>query len=377
MDDVVTQQILDNLAKFKQNPNGVPHFAYPAGAQSRVSDSISGSPGFDFRRWTLGGWGLGFSGGRDDTEGFTMQPVTDPYKLTLMRCLFQRAACGINSADCADCDKQFNRFYFGTVEPPKTDQLAPSGGAALWWSGQTVKLVDGKIPTSTSELEFEPTEPNHEIVQAIEDDYGNVNYWSYDGVKTVLTDQRQIEALLATDKLRPLYQRDTLANWTQRTGRITPACLRGGWVRCGDPDGIRDSTCCDTGEYCGTQIWVPVNAKDQLAILTLLVLEVARHEPASPPAAETEPQRIELTIANSRETASKATRDSGFSLFGLSPFSTPADSESADKGLQTNWKNVGRKSPKIPKSVEFNALTPTSNAVESILNERTREALVR
>jgi len=368
VDDVITQQVLDNLAKFKQNPNSIPHFAYPAGAQSSVRDSVGATPATNFSRWTLLGWGSGFGFGLDDSEGFTMQPVTDPYKLDLMRCLYQQAVCN-TSAECPDCEKRYNKFYFGTEEAPQVIKRTPRGHRVYWWSGERIKETANS--KTLDDLELSGTK-SIEYLAAIRNEFGEDEFYTCDGVKCVLKDEDEIAALLALNKLRPVYVDDSLAQFSQRTGRITPACLSCGWVRCGDPDGIKNSRCCATGEYCGVEIWVPANCRDQLSILTLLVLEIARHDPAViAPESKPEQHELLLTFANlpgmTTETGSAGEDDPSQTK---STFILPHQQE-------RDWRNVRPRGIEKQAPMLVNPLSGNSNAVESILNERARETLVR
>jgi len=57
------------------------------------------------------------SGSRTNQAAWTLAPVTDPRKLELMRCAYQRviSQCGLGyeSVACPDCRKRFNKFYTG------------------------------------------------------------------------------------------------------------------------------------------------------------------------------------------------------------------------------------------------------------------------
>ncbi len=378
VDDVITQQVLDNLAKFKQNPNAIPHFAYPAGAQSTVRDSVSASPAFDFTRSTLRNWGSGFGMGRDDSEGFTMQPVTDPYKLNLMRCLYQQAVCS-TSPGCSDCVKRYNNFYFGTEEAPQVAQTNASGQRVYWWSGQTIYLTgeDESLPSTPEQFQFNPPKESPQYVTVVKSEFGEDVFFNFDGTEPVLTDEEQIGALLAAKKLRAVYIEDTLAEFTRRTGRITPACLSCGWLKCGDPDGVKNNRCCATGEYCGSEVWVPANCRDQLSILTLLVLEIARHDPAVI-ASESTPDQHEilLTLANTPSMVEAKMADESGEVQGDEMQNAP-EVLNAPFQPQMKWNNLRPRAFERQTPLRFNPLSGNDGAVDAILNERARETLVR
>lgn len=122
--DIQTQQVLNNLAMFVYNPNSLPSFSYPNQSSSNISDTGSGSVTPGFSRITsspffffFSSLGTSFSGSRQASEGFTLNPVNDPRKLELMRCAYQKAVSGcIGGApkeSCPDCQAIQKRFYTG------------------------------------------------------------------------------------------------------------------------------------------------------------------------------------------------------------------------------------------------------------------------
>lgn len=129
--DVHTQQVLDNVAKFVHDQHALPHFSYPSTGVSGVTDSGTANGGFSFNPQRLTGWNFGLTGSRTNNESYTMVPINDPEKLTLMRCTYQQAVsactCGSASADCPDCDKRFNSFYLGSTSPGQTGAVTFDG----------------------------------------------------------------------------------------------------------------------------------------------------------------------------------------------------------------------------------------------------------
>ena len=123
VNNIFEKQVLDNLAMFVVEPNSVPSFAYPKEGNTNVQDSVSlkGSPfdkfreiaGIDGSRSSLGSWGL--------------QPITDPDKLRLMRCAYQRAVGCLTDDPCVDCCGDEKKFI------GKTDRTVA-----------VTKIVDGK-----------------------------------------------------------------------------------------------------------------------------------------------------------------------------------------------------------------------------------------
>jgi hypothetical protein len=122
LSDIYQQQALDNVAKFVYDINSLPHFCVASEGAAKVADQFSGGGNGS---WTAGGIlsALGFtvSGQRSMDEGWTMLPVSDPRKLQLMQCAYQRAvsACigyKAESHQCPDCTKLVNRYYMGNPD---------------------------------------------------------------------------------------------------------------------------------------------------------------------------------------------------------------------------------------------------------------------
>lgn len=126
--DVHTQQVLDNLAKFAHDPHALPHFSYPRDGISQVTDEGGGDSQFNHNPFS---WRFGFAGSRRNNESYTLIPINDPEKLTLMRCAYQRAVsgctCSTLSLRCPDCIKRFNKFYLGATNPGKTGETTYDG----------------------------------------------------------------------------------------------------------------------------------------------------------------------------------------------------------------------------------------------------------
>ena len=119
--DVHTHQILNNLARFVHDPHAIPHFSYPNQGVASVTDNANGNSEFNFNPYSSG---FGFGGSRQNLESYTMTPINDPEKLTLMRCIYQRAisgncTCTAPSENCPSCEKLFNQFNLGSTNPDK------------------------------------------------------------------------------------------------------------------------------------------------------------------------------------------------------------------------------------------------------------------
>jgi hypothetical protein len=103
LNQVEQQQVLDNLAMFVVNPNAVPYFTEVTGGFSEVSDTTTGTA---TPLWVKAGFSqisATFTGSRLNQEQFSTLPVTDPFRLTWMRCVY-RAAVGapLDPVECSE-----------------------------------------------------------------------------------------------------------------------------------------------------------------------------------------------------------------------------------------------------------------------------------
>ena len=199
--DVCQQQVLNNLAMFMYDPGSLPHFSYPNSSAANVTDqgNVAATPAWAPSNLAIpavlfnGGFNVGAS--RQNAESFVLTPVSDPRKLELMRCAYQKAVAGCGrgemSKSCPDCATRFRVFYTGDED------------------GQIEKESAGKL---TSEC-------------------------------------------------------------------ISDEC----WFCVGCRKCIpKDCSCTYVGQYCGVYVWVPPGGRDDLAKLTLTILDFARHEPPVP-----------------------------------------------------------------------------------------------
>jgi hypothetical protein len=118
--DLHQQQVLDNLAMFIHNPEALPYFAYPDSGQNQLTDTAGVGSTIT---WNAGGFdsaNVNPTTLRQASEVWTLHPINDPHKLTLMRCAYQKAleSSGLAqaSACCPDCDARLRDFYKG--HPP-------------------------------------------------------------------------------------------------------------------------------------------------------------------------------------------------------------------------------------------------------------------
>ncbi len=116
LSDIYTQQVLNNLAMFVQNPDALPFFAFPNQGTTQIQDQGTiGGPGYSSGRFASSAFGLNAS--RQATENWVLVPVSDPAKLSLMRCAYQQAIASCVGSDrgaitaCSDCQELRKQFY--------------------------------------------------------------------------------------------------------------------------------------------------------------------------------------------------------------------------------------------------------------------------
>jgi hypothetical protein len=123
--DLHDQQVLDNLARFVVNPSSTPSFAVPAAGISQLTDTggINGSDGL----LSSGFWShINFLASRSLNQSWDLRPVTEPKRLLLMKCAYQRAV-GVTPDDCLDCCKLESAWY-----GPSYDCNNPCGITSGW-----------------------------------------------------------------------------------------------------------------------------------------------------------------------------------------------------------------------------------------------------
>jgi hypothetical protein len=133
LSDIYTQQVLNNLAKFIQDPNSLPFFSFPNQGTTAIQDTGNvGGPGYTATNFVTSPFGI--SANRQATENWVLVPVSDPAKLALMRCAYQQALSScigidlVSMSACPDC-KQLRRDFYGAKErkaegSPESEELA-------------------------------------------------------------------------------------------------------------------------------------------------------------------------------------------------------------------------------------------------------------
>jgi hypothetical protein len=123
--DLHDQQVLDNLARFVVNPSSTPFFAVPAAGVNQLTDGggINGSDGvLTGKFWSH----ISLGTSRSINQSWDLRPVTEPNRLLLMKCAYQRAI-GVTPDGCLDCCK-FERAWHG----PEYDCENPCGITCGW-----------------------------------------------------------------------------------------------------------------------------------------------------------------------------------------------------------------------------------------------------
>ena len=119
--DMQYSQVLDNLARFVDNPGTMPYYAIIGQGTVLVTDqgAVQDALTWVHHAFPLSIFSIGpFS--RSVAEQWQMAPVTDPDKLKQIRCLFQQVS-GQKFADCYDCQKQLK----DVATDDKCRELAP------------------------------------------------------------------------------------------------------------------------------------------------------------------------------------------------------------------------------------------------------------
>jgi len=100
--DIYEQQVLDNLARFVNNPHATPSFSVFDQASNAINDSGSLALGSSFLTGRFFA-PISSSGSRASNNSFTLKPVVAPNRLLLMQCAYQRAI-GYPIDQCSKCN---------------------------------------------------------------------------------------------------------------------------------------------------------------------------------------------------------------------------------------------------------------------------------
>jgi hypothetical protein len=135
--DLNYQQVLDNLARFHDNPATMPSFAVVNAGTVNVADQQSFNANATYTPTLTFGQQIGSglpilslllnpSGQRNVTENWSLSPVTDIDNLRRIRCAYQLlVADGALDSNCIPCRDLIKRFYLG--EQDNLDCVIPKG----------------------------------------------------------------------------------------------------------------------------------------------------------------------------------------------------------------------------------------------------------
>jgi hypothetical protein len=135
--DLYYQQVLDNLARFQDNPDTVPSFAVTtAGTVSILDTTGAGISPTYAPTLTLANQGGGalpiltllfpFSAQRAVTENWSVTPITDADNLRRLRCAYRLVVMGEATPNYEFCRKQMKEFFAGE-EAALVDYFPPRG----------------------------------------------------------------------------------------------------------------------------------------------------------------------------------------------------------------------------------------------------------
>jgi hypothetical protein len=135
--DLQYQQVLDNLARFQDDPDAVPSFAVPTAGTVSINDQtgIGVSPTYSptLSYAAQGGGALPilsllfpFSGQRALTENWSLTPITDADNLRRLRCAYRLLVMGSATPNREFCVNQMKEFFAGE-EADLADNFPPRG----------------------------------------------------------------------------------------------------------------------------------------------------------------------------------------------------------------------------------------------------------
>jgi hypothetical protein len=246
--DIQQQQVLDNLAMFVHDINSYPYFSLVAGGTTELTETGSLA--------VTNGWSRGVGGflynslGINPTVSCTSQgnwqvnPINDSIKLTVMRCVYQKAVSGCCGrqlpANCPDCNAMLKYYY-----PWETFAVSENESRLGSSSASPTQLLPPPQPSAN----------------------------------------KSSPAIANDDKFGVAAAKEGGPPHDNLHGMITPNCIPTDhcWFCWGcKKDVPKDCTCLPVGHYCDTYVWVPMEGRDELSKLTLLILDIAYYDPPTP-----------------------------------------------------------------------------------------------
>ena len=129
--DLQMQQVLDNLARFRCNPNVMPYFSYPSAGTAQATQTGTAVVTLTWNPFTIISEALGLTGTSTDLASWNMAPINAPDRLFLMKYAYQYALGIDDKAGQAALEAFFSTYPLWAGKDPT---LAPSGFAPVAWN---------------------------------------------------------------------------------------------------------------------------------------------------------------------------------------------------------------------------------------------------
>ncbi len=116
------QQVMEGLATFATSPNVTASFALPTAGGATLNQAGTALGGLTWNATTFTGGTTGINGSQSLSENWTLKPINDPIRLSLMKCVYQHATNNIPTDCCEDCTKNLTLFFgddFATCRIPQ------------------------------------------------------------------------------------------------------------------------------------------------------------------------------------------------------------------------------------------------------------------
>lgn len=232
LSDLYEQQVLDNLARTVHDRHALPFFAYPKDGTTNISTTgrASASPLKRFEDV------LGIDGSRTGLSQWGLTPLSDPDKLQLMQCAYQKAVYGAPQDGCVDCCEKEKAFQ---GKPDLTLKVYDFERGTALCDPKTGKDFDVRVGgTGETGLTYQQSATRLYDIKA-------------DGTVTI----PQLDC----------------------SGQCGITC---GWLSYGSRCDVPRDCCWSVGHHCGTYVWVKPFHRAHLSRLTLKILDYAVNDPA-------------------------------------------------------------------------------------------------
>jgi len=272
--DLYEKQVLNNLARFSENPESLPHFEIPTSGGTNVNDTngFSASPLNVFRE------SAGITGSRTHLNAWILEPVTDPDRLRRMKCAFQRAV-SYQASGCTDCCELEAPFLRGTQV--EEESIFDANGR------RTIDRVTGKpYPNVTTLSEVQVYgDPHGQVSLGIQSVYRPIASGVGDPINPVLVQRCKVD-----DKGNEMEGHYV---WYNEYSQGVLTTVSKSSVDCDGPCSVqpcffkksRNIVLANSqskrqfGSYRGNHVWVPQSGQAEFGKLVLTILEYATTDP--------------------------------------------------------------------------------------------------